>query len=133
MCLVGSKNVEAEKRIGNVIFRPFWDAEGLLPHCDWVFCHGGHNTIIQSLANKVPLLIFPGPIFERRFNAGRVQVAGAGRFGEIPDFNEAWLANTMQNRTAYAESAARLGEKILSLGGAPRAVKLMEDGCGRKK
>jgi UDP:flavonoid glycosyltransferase YjiC (YdhE family) len=131
MCLVGSQSVAEEKRIGNVVFRPFWDAEGLMPHCDWVFCHGGHNTIIQSLANKAPLIIFPGPIFERRFNAERIQAAGAGRFGELPDFNEAWLANAMQNRTACAESAARLGEKVRSLGGAGRAVELMEGWSGR--
>ncbi|MGB7537681.1 MAG: hypothetical protein WBM17_04010 [Anaerolineales bacterium] len=126
LCLVGSQTVSEEKRIGNVIFRPFWDAEGLLPHCDWTFCHGGHNTIIQSLANKVPLVIFPGPIFERRFNAGRVQAAGAGRFGEIPDFNPEWIAEAMRTREACAANAARLGEMIRSLGGAPRAVERME-------
>jgi UDP:flavonoid glycosyltransferase YjiC (YdhE family) len=33
------------------------------------FCRGGPNAIIQSLASSVPLIIFPGSIFERRFNA----------------------------------------------------------------
>jgi hypothetical protein len=128
---VGSQSVAGEKRIGNVVFRPFWDAEGLLPHADWTICHGGHNTVIQSLANKVPLIVFPGPIFERRFNAERVQAAGAGRFGEAPDFNPEWLAQTIGSREAYAANAARLGEKIRSLGGAPRAVELLEAWTGR--
>ncbi|MBN1438524.1 MAG: hypothetical protein JW929_03865 [Anaerolineales bacterium] len=125
-CLVGSQTLQKEERIGGVVFRPFWDAENLLPHCDWTFCHGGHNTIIQSLAHKVPLLLFPGPIFERRFNAERVQAAGAGRFGEAPDFNARWIGEVMSGREAYAAAAARLGEKICALGGPPRAVEALE-------
>jgi hypothetical protein len=126
MCLVGSQNIPGEKRIGNVIFRPFWDAESLLPHCDWAFCHGGHNTIVQSLAHRVPLVVFPGPIFERRFNAAKVQESGADRWGELPDFNAEWIADALKRRGACAAQAARLGEKILSLGGASRAVEAME-------
>jgi UDP:flavonoid glycosyltransferase YjiC (YdhE family) len=125
-CLVGSQSMTEELRIGNVVFRPFWDAESLMPHCEWVFCHGGHNTVIQSLKHGAPLLIFPGPIFERRFNAERVQAAGAGRFGETPEFNPHWIAEAMGARDACAANAARLGEKIRALGGARRAVEAME-------
>jgi hypothetical protein len=38
----------------------------------------------------------------------------------------------MRSRDAYAASAARLGEKILSLGGAPKAVELLEGWIGKK-
>jgi UDP:flavonoid glycosyltransferase YjiC (YdhE family) len=125
-CLVGSQGISAEQRAGNVIFRPYWDAENLMPHCDWVVCHGGHNTIIQSLTNGVPLLVFPGPIFERRFNAQMVQQAGAGRFGESTDFNEPWLAQAMAQREACAAKAAELARRISALGGAETALQKMQ-------
>lgn len=126
LCLVSTQGVQQEERIGNVTFRPFWDAEGLMPHCSWVLCHGGHNTIIQALMNGIPLLIFPGAIFERRFNARMVELAGAGHFGELPQFNEAWLASAMLDRDTFAARALELGEKIKALGGATSAVHLIE-------
>lgn len=126
LCLVGWPGFPAERRIGNVIFRPFWDTENLIPRCDWVLCHGGHNTIIQSLSHKVPLIVFPGPIFERRFNAGMVERAGAGYFGERSDFREDWLTQAIRGRAPCAACAAALGEKIRAMGGASKAVELME-------
>lgn len=130
VCLVGSQAIAREESVGNVIFRPFWDAHTVMPHCDWVICHGGHNTIIQSLVNGAPLIVFPGPVFERRFNAERVQASGAGRFGEIPDFNRLWLEAVMKSRDQCAPRAAELGKRILSLGGPSAAVAAMERWAG---
>jgi UDP:flavonoid glycosyltransferase YjiC (YdhE family) len=132
ICLVGAQSLKSEERIGNVIFRPYFDAESLMPHCDWVICHGGHNTMIQSLMNHVPLLIFPGPIFERRFNAEMLQRSGAGVFGELPDFNQEWLKNVFAKREACALKAAEMGEKIKGYGGAGAAIKAMEEFCRRR-
>jgi len=126
LCLVGSQGVQHEERLGNVIFRSFWDADGLMPLCEWVLCHGGHNTIIQALMNGVPLLMFPGPIFERRFNAQMVASAGAGYFGELPQFNEASIFEMMLHRGKCAARARELGEKIKALRGAPAAIQAME-------
>ena len=127
VCLVGSHGVKGEKRIGNVIFRPFFDAWSLMPHCDWVICHGGHNTLIQALMNRVPLIIFPGPIFERRFNARMVQKCGAGIFAELPDFNAKWLKTIIGHRDTYAARAREIGEKIEAYKGAVTAIKAMEE------
>src|SRR6266545_2803496 len=91
-CLLGAQSIEREECIGGVEFRPYVAANELLPHCDWTLCHGGQNTIMQSLCYGVPLLTFPGPIFERRFNAQKVQQAGAGLMGEVTDFTVRWLA-----------------------------------------
>ncbi|MGD8604565.1 MAG: glycosyltransferase, partial [Anaerolineales bacterium] len=77
-CYVGAQTLAAPYCKEGVYFHPYVPAEELLPMCDWTICHGGQNTIIQSLLYDVPLLIFPGPIFERRYNARKVQEAGAG-------------------------------------------------------
>ncbi|MCE1252438.1 MAG: hypothetical protein LWX83_02690 [Anaerolineae bacterium] len=99
----------------------------LLPQCDGCICHGGQNTMIQSLVYGVPLLILPGPIFERRFNAGQVQKAGAGYMGELPDFNSAWLQTAFLKQKESAAQAAALGQKINSLGGARQAVEAINN------
>jgi UDP:flavonoid glycosyltransferase YjiC (YdhE family) len=126
VCLVGAQSVEREQRRGNVVWRPFFDAEAIMPRCDWVICHAGHNTIIQSLTNHVPLILFPGPIFERRFNARMVERAGAGVFGELPDFTAGWLRAAMRDQAEPAARAAALAERIRDLGGAEAAVRAME-------
>ena len=127
VCLVGAQTVEKPYRIGAVEFKPYVPAEQVLPFCDWTICHGGQNTIIQSLRAGVPLILFPGPIFERRFNAAKVEGAGAGKMGELDQFSPQWLKDVMNNQKACAAKAGELGAKILALGGADAAVKRMEE------
>jgi UDP:flavonoid glycosyltransferase YjiC (YdhE family) len=122
MCVVSAQSVEGVQRLGAVEFRPYVPAEALLPHCDWTICHGGQNTIIQSLQHGVPLIIFPGPIFERRFNAQKVREAGAGLMGEMNEFTVAWLQATIEKHPEFAPKTAELGERICSYGGAFAAV-----------
>jgi UDP:flavonoid glycosyltransferase YjiC (YdhE family) len=126
VCLVGAQSVSAPFRLGAVEFRPYVPAEKVLPYCDWTICHGGQNTIIQSLRANVPLLIFPGAIFERRFNARKVQEAGAGLMGESNEFTGDWLKSALKTQAACARNAQRLGERIRSFGGAPVAVWAIE-------
>jgi UDP:flavonoid glycosyltransferase YjiC (YdhE family) len=121
-CLVGGQGVTQPETIGNVNFMPYVDAQTLLSHCDWTLCHGGQNTILQSLMNGVPLMIFPGPIFERRFNAGKVQSAGAGWTGEVDEFDLEWLRASLASYPICVPQAARLGHVIRSYGGASAAV-----------
>jgi UDP:flavonoid glycosyltransferase YjiC (YdhE family) len=113
-----------------VDFRPYVPAELVLPQCDWTICHGGQNTITQSLVHNVPLLIFPGPIFERRYNAKKVEEAGAGRMGEITDFTAEWLITAFEKRSECVHEAAVLGASIRSYGGAPAAVEAISNWTG---
>jgi hypothetical protein len=130
-CLVGGQSIPEPVRLGAVEFRPYVPAEAVLPFCDWTICHGGQNTIIQSLRAGVPLLIFPGAIFERRFNARKVQEAGAGLMGESNEFNVDWLESALEKREACAASAGRLGERVRSFGGATAVIRAMEQWVGR--
>jgi hypothetical protein len=119
---VGAQSITQPERLGNVFFQPYVPAAHLLPHCDWVLCHGGQNTIMQSLVNGVPLILFPGPIFERRYNAQKVQRAGAGLMGELPDFTPDWLRTTLTQIPTLARSAQSLASRIVEYGGAQAAV-----------
>ncbi len=130
--LVGTPGITSVERIGSVEMRPFVPAAAVLGSCDWTICHGGQNTIIQSLMNGVPLMIFPGPIFERRYNARKVRDAGAGIIGEIDDFNAGWIRRALDCRTACAQQAAQLGEQIRDYGGARAAIAAMESWPSRE-
>jgi UDP:flavonoid glycosyltransferase YjiC (YdhE family) len=125
-CIVGAQGLQHPEGIGAVTFRPYVPAALLLPRCDWTICHGGQNTISQSLLHGVPLIIFPGAIFERRFNAEKVQEAGAGVMGELPDFTAAWLSAALRRQAECASKAAHLSSRIRSYGGASAAVEAME-------
>lgn len=120
--VVGGVDIPSPERIGPVQFYPYISAQSLLPHCSWTICHGGQNTIIQSLLHGVPLLVFPGPIFERRFNACKVQECRAGVMGELPDFNREWLLTRLEHWENFSPQAGELGKKISEYGGAQQAV-----------
>jgi UDP:flavonoid glycosyltransferase YjiC (YdhE family) len=119
--------------IGAVEFRPYVPAEAVLAQCDWALCHGGQNTIIQALRREVPLLIFPGAIFERRFNAQKVRAVGAGLMGEVNEFTVDWLRTALTQQAECACHAAQLGARIRSYGGAPAAVMAIENWWKAKK
>jgi len=125
--IVGAQSLTEVERVGAVEFRPYVSAQALLPYCDWTLCHGGQNTIIQSLIHGVPLIIFPGPIFERRFNAQRVQQLGAGMMGEVDQFRPDWIHSVFTERESMAVQAQKLGSSIQSYGGAKAAILAMEN------
>ncbi|HEY63477.1 MAG TPA: hypothetical protein G4O02_02795 [Caldilineae bacterium] len=130
ICLVGAQSIDSPYRLGAVEFHPYIPAEAVLPLCDWTICHGGQNTIIHSLLHGVPLLIFPGPIFERRYNARKVEEAGAGFMGEVNEFTVEWLRASFTRQTECASRAAALRERIRSYGGAPAAVEAIAEWGG---
>lgn len=125
-CVVGGQSIAVPFQVGAVSFYPYVPAGELFPQCDWTICHGGQNTIIQSLMHGVPLIVFPGAIFERRYNAQKVEQAGAGRMGEVDRFTVEWLRESLEHQAAYAARAAALGERIRSCGGAAAAVEAIE-------
>lgn len=98
--LVGAQTLTRTERVGAVVFRPYVPAGDILPAADWTICHGGQNTIVQSLLHNVPLLIFPGPISERRYNAAKTQAAAAGHVRELSDLPPAGCGPCSHSTTA---------------------------------
>ncbi|MDI6696241.1 MAG: glycosyltransferase [Anaerolineales bacterium] len=112
--------------MGAVEFHPYVPAADVFPYCDWTICHGGQNTIVQSLMNGVPLLVFPGPIFERRFNARKIQQVGAGLMREVNKFTVEWISRAFESQPACALKASQLIKRIHFFGGANTAVEAMD-------
>ena len=80
-CLPAPPSLARAERIGAVEFRPPVPAGDIVPAADWTICRGGPHTIAESLPRNVPLLLFPGPIFERRYHAARTQGRRSGPRG----------------------------------------------------
>jgi hypothetical protein len=108
ICLVAAQSVKRDFAVGNVRFTSYVPARDLLPHCFATMCHGGLNTVTQSLEAGVPLLVFPGAIFERRANARSVERAGGGFMGERSDFNPAWIKDKLARIDALSGSVRSL-------------------------
>jgi UDP:flavonoid glycosyltransferase YjiC (YdhE family) len=100
----------------------------LLPRLDAVVTHAGHNTVCESLAHGLPLVLAPvrddQPVI-----AGQVVDAGAGirvKFGRVraPELRAAVLAVLDEPR--YREAAARVGASLRGAGGAEAAADHLE-------
>lgn len=125
-CVVASQFVRNAERLGAVDFRRYVPASQILPHACWTICHGGHNTIVQSLLHGVPLLVFPGALFERRFNAAMVEKCGLGFMGETSNFSVDWIRSRLERHSELVRCAREMGHRLRSFGGPANAVKAIE-------
>jgi MGT family glycosyltransferase len=118
----------------NVLLMPFVPQLTLMPHLDAVVTHGGHNTVVGTLIQGVPLVCAPirddQPIISG-------QVAGSGA-GIRLNFNRARAAEIAAAITAvldepsYREAARRVADSFATAGGAPKAAELVEGLVGQR-
>ena len=112
----------------NILVRERVPQLALLPHLDAVVCHGGHNTVCETLAHDLPLVVAPirddQPVV-----ADQVVRAGAGvrvRFGRVlaPELRKA--IRTVLDEPAYREAARAVRQSFDTAGGAPAAARRLE-------
>jgi MGT family glycosyltransferase len=100
----------------------------LLERTDLVVCHGGHNTVCESLAAGVPLVLAPVRD-DQPFVADQVVRAGAGvrvKFGRITVPGLRHAVSEVLGDPAYREEAARVGTSLVGAGGASAAADRLE-------
>jgi len=100
----------------------------LLARVDAVVCHGGHNTVCESLWHGVPLVVAPirddQPII-----AGQVVDAGAGvrlRFGKAKPERIAAAVTKVLGDPGYRSAAEKVGASFREAGGAATAADHLE-------
>jgi MGT family glycosyltransferase len=113
----------------NVLVAPYVPQLALLPKVDTVVCHGGHNTVCESLAHGVPLVL-AAVRDDQPIVADQVMRAGAGvrvKFGRVtaPMLQEA-VAEVLSQPT-YRAAARRLGDALSAAGGPSVAADRLED------
>jgi len=100
----------------------------LLARCSAVVTHGGHNTVCESLAHGLPLVLAPirddQPIV-----AEQVVRAGAGirvRFSRVTSAELLTSVERVLSESGFRQSAVRIGESFKRAGGAMAAADLIE-------
>ncbi len=113
----------------HVVVRPVVPQLALLPFMDAVVTHAGHNTVCESLANGLPLVL--APIRDDQPTvAQQVVRAGAGirvKYGRVraEGLREAVL--TVLDDPSYRIAAEALGASLLAAGGAGAAADRLEE------
>ena len=100
----------------------------LLPQMSAVVCHGGHNTVCESLAHGLPLVVTPirddQPII-----AQQVADAGAGirlRFGRLRAGELHDAVRAVLDDPTYRTAAERVRDSFAAAGGAATAADHLE-------
>ncbi len=101
----------------------------LLAHLDAVVCHAGHNTVCESLAHAVPLVVAPirddQPIV-----ADQVERAGAGvrvKFGRVRAEQLRAAIGHVADDPAIATAVRSIQHSFTAAGGAPLAARRLEE------
>ena len=116
---IASKDL-LEMHEGNIHIAPFFDFGKLLPESRLYINHGGQNSIVDGLVNKVPMLICPGKVFERKYNASSVTKLGAGLTADADKFDASTvkeLSSRILEEPSFSINASSLGKRLLSYGG----------------
>jgi MGT family glycosyltransferase len=112
----------------HIVVREFVPQLDLLPHLDAVVSHGGHNTVCETLAHAVPLVVAPirddQPVI-----AGQVVNAGAGirvHFGRVGATELRNAITTVLDDPSYRTAARRVQTSFTTAGGAATAADHLE-------
>jgi MGT family glycosyltransferase len=100
----------------------------LLPHLDAVVCHGGHNTVCETLSHGLPLVVIP-IAYDQSHVAGRVVQAESGVRLNYKRFKAAHLKTAVWevlSNPAYKQAAQHIQYSFEQAGGAATAVDLLE-------
>lgn len=117
-----------ELESGKVLLAPVVPLPELLTRAAVTVCHGGHNTVCESLAAGVPLVIAPIRD-DQSMLAQRVAENGAGirlRFDRTTADDLQHAITSVLTDPGYAAQAARLQHSLGVAGGARTAVTLLE-------
>jgi UDP:flavonoid glycosyltransferase YjiC (YdhE family) len=109
---------------GDLVRLPWLPQQALLPHMAAVICHAGHNTVCESLASGVPLVVAPirddQPIV-----AEQVAAAGAGvrlRFTHSRAEHVGRALDQVLTEPSFADAAGRIRDSFAAAGGARAAA-----------
>jgi len=125
---VATKQVKPFQK-DNMIVDERFDFGSLMPGAVAYINHGGQNSIMTGLMYGVPQIIYPGNIFERKYNAASVVNLGAGVTLAKNEFTAERIGKIMdafKETPTYAANAKKAGENLLDLGGAGKAVEAIE-------
>ncbi|SEB10116.1 glycosyltransferase [Pedobacter hartonius] len=99
----------------------------VLPYLDAVVCHGGHNTVCESLTNGIPLVVIP-IAYDQSHVASRVVKTGAGIRLNFNRFKAEHLREAVQevlHDPGFKTAAMSLRSSFAVAGGTAAAAELL--------
>jgi len=112
----------------NVLVRSYVPQLDLLPHLSAVVSHGGHNTVCETLAHGLPLVVAPirgdQPVIARQ-----VEAAGAGiavRFSRVRAAELREVISLVLTAESYGRAARAVQKSFAAAGGAGAAADRLE-------
>jgi len=85
---------------------------------------------MTGLVYAVPQIIFPGKVFERKYNANSIAKIKTGFFFTEDYFNADKIITTInkfKKDISYKINAEKFGNNLLKLGGVSKLVDILED------
>lgn len=120
----------------NIIVDKRFNFTELMPETIAYINHGGQNSIMSGLIYGVPQIIYPGNVFERKYNATSIANLKAGTaLLDLKDFNADNVKNIINDFTSnsiYKNNSKKAGKQLLNLGGVNRASEAIEQLILRK-
>ncbi len=99
----------------------------LLPLLDAVVCHGGHNTVCETLLNGIPLIVIP-IAYDQSMVASQVARSGSGIRLKFNRFKASHLREALEeilNNEEYKLAAQRVKQSFEEAGGTQIAAGLL--------
>jgi MGT family glycosyltransferase len=112
----------------NAIVRRYVPQLALLPYMTGVICHGGHNTVCESLAHGRPLVIAPIKD-DQPIVADQVVAAGAGlrvKFGRVQAVELRDAVRRVLGEPSFGTAAETVRDSFAAAGGASAAADALE-------
>lgn len=100
----------------------------LLPHLQAVVCHGGHNTVCETLSHGLPVVVIP-IAYDQSHVAGRVARTGAGRRLNFNRFKAHHLRDAVMEvlqQEQFRAAAGRIRTSFEAAGGVNAAAGHLE-------
>lgn len=101
----------------------------LLPLMDAVICHGGHNTVCETLMQGIPLVVVP-IAYDQSYVAGRVVATGSGLRLNYKRFKAMHLLEALDRvltESSFKMEAHKLSTSFKLAGGVSYAAQLIAD------
>jgi UDP:flavonoid glycosyltransferase YjiC (YdhE family) len=100
----------------------------LLPHCDLIVTHGGHNSVLSALSLGLPMVIVPF-FADQADNAARCAALGVGRVLSGRDLTPERLRDAAYDvliDQRYRQNVRRIRDEIQTMPGLEEGVRLLE-------
>jgi len=112
---------------GNPSVHLWLPQRAVLPHCDLVICHGGLNTVLDSVAQGLPMVVMP-LAFEQSGIAARFERAGVASLLSARSSSRRIAAalDAMRRSPGARGAAAAIRSDMAAAGGVRRAADLIE-------